>query len=165
MSWRARFSPGCGLITTYINPKDPQCFGVRNWWRTNLPELQLLNPTCNFQIQELNFGEPKMIISYGEMDQRMVRLAGATEDEVEDIMCAISNYADSHVIQEGAASDDGGGPTSKQTLITNFGYAESFHAKMEVAPSNNVGQNELEGIDDPGQRARVLPKNDYKFTV
>ena len=163
MSWRARFSPGCGLITTYINPKDPQCFGVRNWWRKNLPELQLLNPTTNFQIQELNFGEPKMIVSYGQMDDRLVRLAGATEDEVEDIMCAISNYADNHVIADNDRADDACGPTSTQVLITNFGYTESFNAKLEVVPSNNMGQNELEGIDDPGQRARLLPKNDYKF--
>eukprot|EP00658_Telonema_sp_P-2_P018146 TRINITY_DN17117_c0_g2_i1.p1 TRINITY_DN17117_c0_g2~~TRINITY_DN17117_c0_g2_i1.p1 ORF type:complete len:107 (+),score=19.02 TRINITY_DN17117_c0_g2_i1:302-622(+) len=106
-----------------------------------------------------------MIISYGEMDQRMVRLAGATEDEVEDIMCAISNYADSHVVMESTQADDAGGPTATQTLITNFGYAESFHAKMEVKPTNNVGQDQLEGIDDPGQRARVLPVNDYKFTA
>lgn len=165
MSWRARFSPGCGVITTYINPKDPQCFGVRNWFRKNLPELQLLNPCTNFQVQELNFGEPKMMVGYGEMDQRMIRLAGATEEEMEDIMQAVSNYADSHVTLEAERADDAGGPTSTQPLIINFGYAESFHAKLEVIPSNNLGQNELDGIDDPGQRPRVLPRNDYKIVV
>ncbi|CBH18782.1 hypothetical protein, conserved [Trypanosoma brucei gambiense DAL972] len=114
MSWRARFTPCVASLTVWLNPKDPNCFGVRNWWRNNLPELQLLNPFCSFTIQELSFGEPHMYINYTPTDQRMIRLAGATEDECEDIMEACITYGMNHAIIERPRTDDGGDLSTSQ---------------------------------------------------
>lgn len=65
----------------WINPKDPNCFGVRNWLRRNLAELQLLNPLFELSMQEYTTGEPIMYVMYNINDSRMIRLAGCTEDE------------------------------------------------------------------------------------
>ena len=157
MSWRARFTPSIGTISVWLNPKDPHCFGVRNWWRTNLPELQLLNPFCAFSIQELSFGEPHMFVTYSGLDQRMIRLAGATEEEVDDIMEACVTYGSNHAIIERPRTDDGGDLTN-QPIIINFGYMESFQSKLEVTPPADIGQKTTHGIDDPGQAARVQPR-------
>lgn len=158
MSWRARFSPNVGAIVVFINPKDPHCFGVRNWWRTNLTELQILNPACNFSIQELSFGEPQMFVTYSPLDQRVVRLAGATEDEVEDIMSSCVTYGANHAIVERPRTDDGGDPLTQGTL-NSFGYTDSFISKLDVSPPGNVGQHTPEGVDDPGQKPRWYPRN------
>lgn len=157
MSWRARFSPTVATISVWLNPKDPNCFGVRNWWRTNLPEIQMLNPYTNFSIQEISFGEPHMHIAYSPIDQRMVRLAGATEEECEDIMEACVTYGANHAILEKGRGD--GGDVSTQPLITSFGYCESFTSKLEVIPPAEIGQRFAEGVDDPGQKPRVYPRN------
>lgn len=158
MSWRARFSPCVSNITVWLNPKDPNCFGVRNWWRKNLPELQLLNPMCMFSIQELSFGEPHMYISYTPLDQRMIRLAGSTEEECEDIMEACITYGMNHAILDRTRADDGGDLVNQPAIIS-FGYTESFNAKLEVRPPADLGQNTTEGVDDPGQKPRVYPRN------
>lgn len=158
MSWRARFTPSIGCMTVWLNPKDPNCFGVRNWWRTNLPELQLLNPFCSFSIQELTFGEPHMHVTYSGLDERMVRLAGATEEEVEDIMEACVTYGANHSITERPRTDDGGDLINQPSIIS-FGYMESFQSKLEVTPSCDIGQRFVNGVDDPGQKPRLLPRN------
>ncbi|CCW60327.1 unnamed protein product [Phytomonas sp. EM1] len=158
MSWRARFTPCIGSIIVWLNPKDPNCFGVRNWWRNNMPELQLLNPFCIFTIQELSFGEPHMHIIYTPTDQRMIRLAGATEEECEDIMEACITYGMNHVILDRPRTDDGG-DLINQPAVISFGYMESFTAKLEVCPPADIGQRTTEGVDDPGQKPRVYPRN------
>jgi hypothetical protein len=158
MSWRGRFSPNVGCIATFINPKDPACFGVRSWWRTNLPELQLLNPMTTFSIQELSFGEPYMFVNYSPNDQRLVRLAGATEEEVEDILEACVNYGQNHAIIERPRTDDGGDPLIMD-YINSFGYTESFMSKIDVTPPADIGHRTNEGVDDPGQKPRVYPRN------
>ncbi|CBZ29717.1 conserved hypothetical protein [Leishmania mexicana MHOM/GT/2001/U1103] len=158
MSWRARFTPCVGSLTVWLNPKDPNCFGVRNWWRNNLPELQLLNPFCTFTIQELSFGEPHMYVNYTPTDQRMIRLAGATEEECEEIMEACITYGMNHAIIERPRTDDGGDLVN-QPAITSFGYTESFTAKLEVTPPADIGQKTTEGVDDPGQKPRLYPRN------
>lgn len=158
MSWRARFSPAVGSIVTFINPKDPACFGVRAWWRNNLPELQLLNPMCVFSIQELSFGEPHMFVSYSPQDQRVIRMAGATEDEVGDMMEACVTYGTNHAIVERPRTDDGGDPLMSHNVIS-FGYTDSFLAKLELIPPANTGSHTPEGVDDPGQKPRVWPRN------
>jgi hypothetical protein len=131
---------------------------VRNWWRNNLPEIQLLNPYCIITIQELSFGEPFMSVAYSPLDQRMVRLAGATEEEVEDIMEACVTYGSHHAIFERPAADDGGDLINQPNII-NFGYTESFNSKLEVMPPVSTGQHTPEGVDDPGQKPRVWPRN------
>lgn len=141
----------------WLNPKDPNCFGARNWWRNNLPELQLLNPYCTFSIQEISFGEPHMFVNYTPIDQRMVRLAGATEEECEDIMEACATYGSNHAILVKPDVDDGG-EIHNQPLITSFGYTESFTSKLEVTPPADIGQKTAEGVDDPGQHPRVYPR-------
>eukprot|EP00672_Neobodo_designis_P017298 CAMPEP_0174827568 /NCGR_PEP_ID=MMETSP1114-20130205/805_1 /TAXON_ID=312471 /ORGANISM="Neobodo designis, Strain CCAP 1951/1" /LENGTH=165 /DNA_ID=CAMNT_0016061231 /DNA_START=208 /DNA_END=705 /DNA_ORIENTATION=+ len=158
MSWRARFSPLIGGVITYINPKDPACFGVRGWWRTNLPELQLLNPMTNFTISEIAFGEPIMYIQYSPHNMRLIRIAGATEEEIEDILEACVNYGQNHAIVERPRGDDAGDPTVMD-WISSFGYTETFMAKIDVTAPADVGQRTNEGVDDPGQKPRVYPRN------
>lgn len=99
-----------------------------------------------------------MYIAYSPIDQRMVRLAGATEEECEDIMEACITYGSNHAIIEKPRTDDGG-DISNQPIITSFGYTESFNSKLEVAPPADIGQKFAEGVDDPGQRPRVYPRN------
>ena len=159
MSWRARITPHIMSITTYINPKDPHCFGVRNWWRMNLPELQLLNPQAQLTVQETSYGEPYMFLHYSVSDQRMVRLAGATEDEVEDIMQAAISYGINHTIPVDPMVDGGNSQAVAGDNIINFGYTESFTSKLEVRPSADMGHSTTLGYDDPGQRPRVMPRN------
>lgn len=158
MSWRARFTPCVGNMVLWINPKDPNCFGVRNWWKNNVPELQMLNPFCNFNMQEITFGEPHMHVAYSPIDHRMIRLAGATEEEMEDIMEACITYATNHAVQEKERADDGGDATNSANIIS-FGYTESFMAKLEVSPPADIGQRTTEGVDDPGQKPRLMPRN------
>lgn len=151
-------TPAIGNICVFLNPKDPNCFGVRNWWRNNLPELELLNPMCTMSIQEMSFGEPHMFLQYSPVDMRMVRLAGATEEEFEDIMESCVTYGTNHALLERPRTDDGGDLVN-QSLITNFGYTESFMSKLEVSPPSDTGMKTTDGIDDPGQKARVMPRN------
>jgi hypothetical protein len=158
MSWRVRFAPSVGSLVTFLNPKDPHCFGVRSWWRTNLPELQVINPGCTFSIQELSFGEPYMFVNYSPLDQRIVRLAGATEEEMDDIMESIVTYGSNHAIIERPRTDDGGDPLN-QEIINSFGYTESFNSKLEVKPAGDVGHSTSEGVDDPGQKPKRFPRN------
>jgi hypothetical protein len=158
MSWRGRFSPNIGAIATFINPKDPACFGVRGWWRTNLPEMQLLNPMTTFSIQEMSFGEPYMFVNYSPVDQRLIRLAGATEEEMDDIMEACVNYGQNHALIERPRTDDGGDPLIMD-YINSFGYTESFMSKIDCTPPADVGHRANEGVDDPGQKPRVYPRN------
>ena len=158
MSWRARFSPCVGSVVVFVNPKDPHCFGVRSWWKNNLTELQILNPMCNFSIQEFSFGEPQMFVSYSPLDQRMVRLAGSTEEEVEDIMQSCVTYGMNHAIVERPRTDDGGEPLMCEA-INSFGYTDSFLSKLDLTPPADVGQRTPEGVDDPGQKPRVWPRN------
>ena len=158
MSWRARFSPNIGSVVSFINPKDPACFGVRSWWRVNLPELQRLNPLTLFTIQELNFGEPHMFVSYSPQDQRVIRLAGTTEEEMNDIMQACVTYGTNHAIVERPRTDDGGDPLTSHTVIS-FGYTDSFLAKLDLTPPADMGQSTPQGVDDPGQKPRVWPRN------
>jgi hypothetical protein len=158
MSWRCRFAPCIGQVMTFLNPKDPTCFGVRQWWRNNLPELQMLNPTTNFTIQELSFGEPYMHVAYSGHDIRIIRLAGATEEEFTDIIQACVTYGNNHSLIDRPRNDDGGDPLLNQVII-NFGYTDSFLAKLEKGPLLNLGQGTTFGVDDPGQRARMMPRN------
>ena len=123
MSWRARFSPNLSNVFTFINPKDPACYGVRHWWKTNLPELQALNPLCRFDIQELSFGEPFMFAVYTEHDQRMLRLTNTTPEEMDSIMEACVTYGMNHALLPRHAGDDGGNK-DQEKLVINFGYAE-----------------------------------------
>lgn len=158
MSWRCRFSPNIGSVLTCINPKDPLCFGVRSWWRTNLPELQILNPVTNFSIQEVSLGEPFMYVMYSPIDQRQVRLAGCTEEELEDILEACVTYGQNHAIIERPRADDAGDPMMMD-YINSFGYTESFMSKIDVMPPASCGHHTNEGVDDPGQKPRVYPRN------
>lgn len=158
MSWRSRISPNIGSMMTFINPKDPACFGVRAWWRTNMPELQLLNPMCTFSVQEISFGEPYIYINYSPVDQRLIRIAGATGEEMEDIMEACVNYGQNHALIERPRTDDGGDPLVMD-YINSFGYTETWISKIDVQPPADIGHKTPEGVDDPGQKPRVWPRN------
>lgn len=167
MSWRGRLSPVVRTVSTFLNPKDPMCFGVRNWWRQNLPELQMLNPQTSFQIQELSFGEPHMIVWYTHTDNRLIRLAGATEEEMDEIMEAVGTYANTHAIidYDGMPIDDGstqitGASGAALRPIISFGYAESFLAKLEPkSPSYASESFVADAVDDPGQKLRKMQNN------
>eukprot|EP00743_Colponemidia_sp_Colp-15_P019871 GILK01025495.1.p1 GENE.GILK01025495.1~~GILK01025495.1.p1 ORF type:complete len:164 (-),score=5.71 GILK01025495.1:47-538(-) len=156
MSWRARFSPNITNIVVFLNPKDPNCFGVRSWIRNILPEIRLLNPETGFSIQELSFGEPTMYVGYTLSDQRSIRLAGATEDETDDIMAALTNYAATHALREKGRDD---ATRNADYRIVNFGFAESFNTKIDSLPLESNGQELVDGIDDQGQMARVYARN------
>jgi len=158
MSWRARFTPAVSTVVVWLNPKDPMCFGVRNWVRMNLPEIQLLNPQLQMTVQEITFGEPHMIVTFSPTEQRTVRLAGATEDECEDVMKSIVTYGDTHAVLNRPRADDGGEVINQPNIIS-FGYSESFLAKLEVSVSCDMGQTSTMGIDDPGQVPRLFPRN------
>ena len=99
-----------------------------------------------------------MTVNYSPIDQRMVRLAGATEEECDDIMEAIITYGQNHAVIERPRADDGG-DIINQPLVINFGYTESFMSKLEVSPPADMGQRTPEGVDDPGQRPRLWPRN------
>jgi hypothetical protein len=159
MSWRARFTPSLPFCFITLNPKDPNCFGLRNWLKNNLTEIQILNPRANVQVYESSFGEPAMVMHFTRLDQRLVRLAGATEEEIDDIFEASINYAANHVSQERHLADDGTDPLVAN-IINNFSYTDSFISKMEVLPPADRGQHQTFGVDDPGQKPRRLPRND-----
>lgn len=157
MSWRARFSPVVGNITIYLNPKDPNCFGVRSFLRNNLAELRVLNPETSFNVQELSFGEPNLFVGYNFNDQRNVRLAGATEEEAEDIFASIALYGDSHAVPERFKNDN----ANDGNRVINFGFAESFNIKNDGLPFFDVNQTQVDAVDDPGQAGRVLSRNNF----
>jgi hypothetical protein len=98
-----------------------------------------------------------MFVFYTPIDQRMIRLAGATEEEVDDIMEACVTYGSNHAILEKPRADDGG-DLHNQPIITNFGFTESFTSKLEMTPPADIGQKTSEGVDDPGQHPRVYPR-------
>ena len=158
MSWRARFTPNLSFVFCTLNPKDPNCFGLRSWLKNNLAEVQLLNPTLNFQVMENSYGEPLMVLNFNQTDQRMVRVAGVTEEELDDIFEASITYAMNHVALERPRADDGIDPLLANT-INNFSYTDSFISKMEVFPPADRGQHQTFGTDDPGQKPRQLPRN------
>ncbi len=158
MSWRARFTPNLSYVMCTLNPKDPNCFGLRSWLRNNLTEIQMLNPALVFHVHETTFGEPNMTLDFTSLDQRVVRLAGVTESELDEIFEASIAYSANHVVIERGRADDGGEPTLSQ-LINNFSYTDSFISKMEVFPPGDRGQHQTFGVDDPGQRPKVLPRN------
>ena len=54
---------------------------------------------------------------------------------------------------------DDGGDVFNQPAIISFGYTESFNAKLEVVPPADIGQKTTEGVDDPGQKPRLYPRN------
>ena len=164
MSWRGRFSPHVGQLLTFLNPKDPLCFGVRSWWRKNLPELQALNPGCTVSIQELSYGEPQMYVQYCHHDQRIIRLAGVTEQELDEIMEAVVTYGQNHAVVQRPRTDDGGDPLHYEH-INSFGYAETYMARRETQPPMDANLRLPVGTDDPGQKPRTMwPRNNgYKF--
>eukprot|EP00760_Papus_ankaliazontas_P035055 PhM_4_TR7598/c0_g2_i1/m.82618/K03946/NDUFA2; NADH dehydrogenase (ubiquinone) 1 alpha subcomplex subunit 2 len=164
MSWRCRMAPHIGQVLTFLNPKDPLCFGVRSWWRKNLPEIQLLNPGLSVSIQELSYGEPQMFVQYCHQDQRMVRIAGVTEDELEEIMEAVVTYGMHHAVVQRPRADDGG-DLNIMEHVQNFAYGETFMARLEVQPPMDPGLRIPNATDDPGQRPRTMwPRNNgYKF--
>eukprot|EP00759_Apiculatamorpha_spiralis_P052422 PhF_6_TR5702/c0_g1_i1/m.8401/K03946/NDUFA2; NADH dehydrogenase (ubiquinone) 1 alpha subcomplex subunit 2 len=160
MAWRCRFSPCIGSVLSFINPKDPLCYGVRSWWRKNMTELQLLNPGCTVSIQELSYGEPVMYVQYSHHDQRVVRLTGTTEEEMDEIMQACVTYGMNHAQQMRPHVDDGGDPLLTANIIS-FSYAESYIARLEMIPPNDSTVRTTMGVDDPGQKVRTLyPRND-----
>lgn len=165
MSWRARMTPNLKQIMVMINPKDPMCFGVRNWWRKNIPEMQLLNPKGEYTMQEMSFGEPHLYLLYNQIDSRLVRLAGCTEEEMEEIMEAAVVYANTHAIPDKAQADDNSdGSTIHQLVpILSFGYAENFLARLEPNLRGQASLDKwfLDSVDDPGQKAKVLPNNHW----
>lgn len=156
--WRARFTPHLPLVFCTLNPKDPNCFGLRNWLKNNLTEIQLLNPKVHFHVYESSFGEPAAILNMSRMDQRLVRLAGATEEELDDIFEAAITYSTNHIMQERIRADDGTDPLVAH-VINNFSYTDSFISKLEVKPAGDRGQHQTFGNDDPGQKPKVLPRN------
>lgn len=158
MSWRARFHPNLSYVLCTLNPKDPNCFGLRSWLKNNLSEVQVLNPGMNFQVHETSFGEPQMILNFTALDQRMVRLAGVTEEELDDIFEAAISYSTNHVPLEKGRADDGTDPVIAH-IINNFSYTDSFISKIEVFPPADRGQHQTFGVDDPGQKPKVLPRN------
>ena len=145
-----------------MNPKDPNCFGLRSWLKNNLAEIQVLNPAMNFQVHETSFGEPQLILNFSALDQPMVRLAGVTEEELDDIFESAITYSTNHVALERNRGDDGGDPVLSN-VIKNFSYTDSFLSRIEVFPMADRGQSLTFGTDDPGQKPKVLPRNGFKM--
>lgn len=129
-----------------------------------MPELQLLNPYTALSVQELTFGEPIMFVVYSNVDHRIIRLAGATEEEVEDIIHAVVTWGENHARAERGRCDDGGDPLVDNWMI-NFQYTDSFIAKSEIMPPWDASNRQTEGSDDPGQHVRVWPRNTAKFNL
>jgi hypothetical protein len=159
MSWRCRLTPAVQSVTCFLNPKDPLCFGVRNFWRKNMAEIRQLNPTMGLHFMETTVGEPVMQVIYTPVDYRFIRIAGATEEEIEDIMASVVSYGDNHAVLMQNQADDGGDPVWSMPVI-NFGFADSHFARVCGRTDREDGMATTDGVDDPGQKPRLLmPRN------
>lgn len=184
MSWRCRFVPVVKTCRAWINPKDPNCYGLRAWWLANQKEIMYLNPGLDFSIEETPVGEPVIDINYQFNDRRVIRAAGATAEEMEEIMKAVVDYGvklapktkavhwpSVAVVDKGHREPDGhAGPTAEQrSLVVNFDLPCTVRARMD--PYLLMNRHVREGLwdvrrpDDPGQLPKRMPHNGHDKLV
>ena len=182
MSWRSRLYPNVSKIVFGLNPKDPNCFGMRNWFQKNVDDLSYLNKGVGLQITEKSVGEPIIYVHYGFNEIREIRAAGATEAEMDDIMEGVVNYAKflaptirgriEGYYQTNINPNDVGhrtaqtyGPTAEQeNLIINFDLPCTSRARYDPylqtseTPNNSYSWLATQPTD-PGQLPRRQPRN------
>jgi len=86
MSWRALLSTVFQELRITYCVESPKSFGVKNFFHKNYAELKLLNPRLPIALRSAPKAEAKIIARYTWGIERMVKLDGKSETEVEDAL-------------------------------------------------------------------------------
>ncbi|KAA0149223.1 hypothetical protein FNF27_05571 [Cafeteria roenbergensis] len=87
MSWRGYVSRSVRNVRFIVDnaqmDKGGSCFGVRQWYESNLATMAEVNPHFTFMLRGFDFAEPSLLISFNDGTARIEPLAHKTPTDID----------------------------------------------------------------------------------